>query len=69
MLSFPGQAFEHIEWPWEVSRVLRPVGFAAITAPPSSGHVHQYPTDCWRRRNPPGTVAAYERKQVRMVRT
>lgn len=46
-----GQAFEHIEWPWltimEISRVLKPAGLAAITAP-SSGHVHRYPTDCWR---------------------
>ena len=46
-----GQAFEHIEWPWltimEIARVLRPAGFAAITAP-SSGHVHRHPTDCWR---------------------
>lgn len=46
-----GQAFEHIEWPWltimEISRVLKPAGLAAITAP-SSGHVHRFPTDCWR---------------------
>ncbi len=46
-----GQAFEHIEWPWltimEISRVLKPAGLCAITAP-SSGHVHRYPTDCWR---------------------
>jgi SAM-dependent methyltransferase len=46
-----GQAFEHIEWPWltimEISRVLKPAGFCAITAP-SGGHVHRYPTDCWR---------------------
>jgi SAM-dependent methyltransferase len=46
-----GQAFEHIEWPWltimEIARVLKPAGLAAITAP-SSGHVHRYPTDCWR---------------------
>ncbi len=46
-----GQAFEHIEWPWltimEISRVLKPAGLAAITAP-SGGHVHRYPTDCWR---------------------
>lgn len=46
-----GQAFEHIEWPWltimEVARVLKPAGLAAITAP-SGGHVHRYPTDCWR---------------------
>jgi hypothetical protein len=26
---------------------LKPAGLAAITAP-SSGHVHRYPTDCWR---------------------
>ena len=46
-----GQAFEHIEWPWltivEIARVLKPNGLAAITAP-SGGHVHRYPTDCWR---------------------
>jgi len=46
-----GQAFEHIEWPWltimEIARVLKPAGLAAITAP-SGGHVHRYPTDCWR---------------------
>jgi SAM-dependent methyltransferase len=46
-----GQAFEHIEWPWltimEIARVLKPAGLAAITAP-SAGHVHRYPTDCWR---------------------
>jgi SAM-dependent methyltransferase len=46
-----GQAFEHIEWPWltimEISRVLKPAGLCAITAP-SGGHVHRYPTDCWR---------------------
>ena len=50
-VAISGQAFEHIEWPWltmsEIARVLKPNGLAAITAP-SGGHVHRYPTDCWR---------------------
>jgi SAM-dependent methyltransferase len=50
-LVISGQAFEHIEWPWltmmEIARVLKPAGLAAITAP-SGGHVHRFPTDCWR---------------------
>lgn len=46
-----GQAFEHIEFPWEtireISRVLKNGGFACIIAP-SSGKEHRYPLDCYR---------------------
>ncbi|MGW8376791.1 methyltransferase domain-containing protein [Streptomyces sp. ODS28] len=45
-----GQAFEHIPFFWasmlEIARVLRPGGYAFITAP-SRGHVHDA-QDCWR---------------------
>lgn len=50
-LVVSGQAFEHIEFPWqtikEVSRVLVPGGAAIIIAP-SSGPEHRFPKDCWR---------------------
>ena len=46
-----GQAFEHVEYFWasmfEIVRVLRPGGLAAIIAP-SGGFEHRYPVDCWR---------------------
>lgn len=46
-----GQAFEHVEYVWasmfEIARVLKPGGVAAIIAP-SSGVEHRYPVDCWR---------------------
>jgi SAM-dependent methyltransferase len=45
-----GQAFEHIPFFWasmlEIARVLKPGGYAFITAP-SRGHVHSV-YDCWR---------------------
>ncbi len=45
-----GQVFEHIPFFWasmlEIARVLRPGGYAFITAP-SRGHVHST-YDCWR---------------------
>lgn len=45
-----GQVFEHIPFVWasmlEVARVLRPGGYAFITAP-SRGHQHST-YDCWR---------------------
>lgn len=45
-----GQAFEHIPFFWvsmmEIARVLRPGGYAFITAP-SRGHAHDA-QDCWR---------------------
>jgi SAM-dependent methyltransferase len=47
---FSGQTFEHIPFPWasilEIARVLKPNGYAFITAP-SRGHVHS-DFDCWR---------------------
>ena len=46
-----GQAFEHVEYFWasmfEIVRVLRPGGLAAIIAP-AGGFEHRYPVDCWR---------------------
>lgn len=46
-----GQAFEHIEYPWEtikeMTRVLKPDGFLCIIAP-SSAREHRYPLDCYR---------------------
>lgn len=46
-----GQAFEHVDYFWvsafEIARVLKPGGVAAIVAP-SSGPEHRYPLDCWR---------------------
>jgi SAM-dependent methyltransferase len=46
-----GQTFEHIDFFWmsafEIGRVLKPGGIAAIIAP-SSGAEHRYPLDCWR---------------------
>ncbi|MFI8809883.1 MULTISPECIES: methyltransferase domain-containing protein [unclassified Streptomyces] len=45
-----GQAFEHIPFFWatmlEIARVLKPGGYAFITAP-SRGHAHDA-QDCWR---------------------
>lgn len=45
-----GQAFEHIPFFWasllEIARVLKPGGYAFITAP-SRGHIHSV-YDCWR---------------------
>jgi SAM-dependent methyltransferase len=50
-LVVSGQAFEHIEFPWqtirEIARVLKPGGLAIVIAP-SSGLEHRYPQDCWR---------------------
>lgn len=50
-LVISGQALEHVEYFWasvfEVVRVLRPGGLAAIIAP-SGGFEHRYPLDCWR---------------------
>jgi SAM-dependent methyltransferase len=50
-LVVSGQAFEHVQFPWssmfEIARVLRPGGVAAIIAP-SAGYEHRYPLDCWR---------------------
>lgn len=50
-LVISGQAFEHIEFPWltiqEMSRVLKPGGYAIVIAP-SSGPQHRFPQDCWR---------------------
>ncbi len=49
-LLISGQAFEHIPFFWasllEIARVLKPGGYAFITAP-SRGHVHSV-YDCWR---------------------
>lgn len=46
-----GQVFEHVPYVWvtmlEMARIVRPGGYLFITAP-SSGHLHAYPTDCWR---------------------
>lgn len=50
-LVVSGQAFEHVEYFWasmfEIVRVLRPGGLAAIIAP-AGGFEHRYPVDCWR---------------------
>lgn len=50
-LVISGQAFEHVEFFWasmfEIVRVLKPGGLAAIIAP-SGGFEHRYPVDCWR---------------------
>lgn len=50
-LVVSGQAFEHVELFWasmfEIARVIRPGGVAAIIAP-SGGFEHRYPVDCWR---------------------
>ena len=50
-LVVSGQAFEHVEYFWasmfEIVRILKPGGLAAIIAP-SSGFEHRYPVDCWR---------------------
>ena len=46
-----GQAFEHIEFPWEtveqIDRVLKHDGLVCIIAP-SAGNEHRYPVDCYR---------------------
>jgi len=46
-----GQVLEHVDYFWasafEIARVLRPGGVAAIIAP-SAGPEHRYPLDCWR---------------------
>lgn len=50
-LVVSGQAFEHVEYFWasmfEIVRVLKPGGLAAIIAP-AGGFEHRYPVDCWR---------------------
>lgn len=50
-LVISGQALEHVEFFWasmfEIVRVLRPGGLAAVIAP-SGGFEHRYPLDCWR---------------------
>jgi SAM-dependent methyltransferase len=50
-LVISGQALEHVEIFWasmfEIVRVLRPGGLAAIIAP-AGGYEHRYPVDCWR---------------------
>jgi SAM-dependent methyltransferase len=50
-LVISGQTFEHVDFFWisafEIGRVLKPGGIAAIIAP-SSGGEHRYPLDCWR---------------------
>ncbi len=50
-LVISGQALEHVEYFWasvfEIVRVLKPGGLAAIIAP-SGGFEHRYPLDCWR---------------------
>ncbi len=50
-LVISGQALEHVQYFWgsvfEVVRVLKPGGLAAIIAP-SGGFEHRYPVDCWR---------------------
>ena len=50
-LVISGQALEHVEYFWasvfEIVRVLKPGGVAAIIAP-SGGFEHRYPVDCWR---------------------
>jgi len=46
-----GQVLEHVDYFWasafEIARVLRPGGVAALIAP-SAGPEHRYPLDCWR---------------------
>lgn len=46
-----GQVLEHVDYFWltafEIGRVLRPGGLAALIAP-STGPEHRYPLDCWR---------------------
>jgi SAM-dependent methyltransferase len=50
-LVVSGQALEHVDYFWvsifEIARVLRPGGVAALIAP-SAGPEHRYPLDCWR---------------------
>jgi len=46
-----GQVLEHVDYFWasafEIGRVLRPGGIAALIAP-SAGPEHRFPLDCWR---------------------
>lgn len=50
-LVISGQAFEHVEYFWELfremSRVVTDDGFLFLIAP-SSGPIHRYPVDCYR---------------------
>jgi SAM-dependent methyltransferase len=54
-----GQAFEHIEYPWEtirqIERVLKSGGLAIIIAP-SQGRIHRWPVDTFRY-HPDGMIA------------
>jgi SAM-dependent methyltransferase len=67
-----GQVFEHIPFMWasmlEIARILRPGGYAFITAP-SRGHQHST-YDCWRY-YPDGyrALAAYSALTLREVHT
>jgi len=46
-----GQAFEHIEYPWEtirqIEKVLKPGGYAVLIGP-TTPTIHRFPVDCWR---------------------
>lgn len=50
-LAVSGQAFEHVEWPWELLRAMAaavvPGGHVVVVAP-SAGPVHRFPIDAWR---------------------
>ena len=67
-----GQVFEHIPFFWasmlEIARVLKPLGYAFITAP-SRGHEHSK-YDCWRY-YPDGfrAMAAFSALQLREAHT
>lgn len=67
-----GQVFEHIPFFWasmlEIARILRPEGYAFITAP-SRGHRHST-YDCWRY-YPDGyrAMAAYAGLELKEVHT
>lgn len=69
---FSGQVFEHIPFFWtsilEIARVLKPDGYAFITAP-SRGHMHST-YDCWRY-YPDGfrAMAAYSALKLREAHT
>lgn len=50
-LVISGQTFEHAEFFWELFLEMvrvTDVGGALIIIAPSAGHVHRYPSDCWR---------------------